>query len=254
MPWEDSLAPLIEDLGREETYPAGVWLDGDREPRKIRHILSGRVAIHDAASPTNAHIGDYGPGEWLGIRGAMHPDLPPRLCWRTLESLRCVEYPWEDVRARMNECHELRHVLEHLGRIRLYGVIMATHPLFSLLDRPMRKQLFDRAGIRLLMPGDPLIRQGGPRAHLYLLVSGKVRIVRDGVLIRHRQTGDILGEISVFGFRPSPTADVVAETLTEVIEFVDEDIMNAARGCVAFRRKLTEICQQRLFERVNDPR
>jgi CRP-like cAMP-binding protein len=160
----------------------------------------------------------------------------------------CEEYAWRAVEERMREHPELRMTLEHMARERLYGVIMATHPLFSLLDRNARKRLFGRAMVRMQAPGERLIEQGGAPAHLYLVASGRLRIERDGQLLCRRGRGDIVGEMSVFGFSSEPTADVVAEDMAEVIEFGDRDVMEAARGSGAFQRKLADICRERLLE------
>ncbi len=248
MAWMDDLADALEYSGRRARHEAGDWLPWRAESPVIRRIVSGRVGIEAETESGWRDIGEYGPGEWLGIRSALHPDLPPRLRWRAIGPAECEEYDWADIKRRMRQQPELRMALEQMARERLYGAIVATHPLFSLLDRGARKRLFKHAMVRMLAPGECLIEQQGPRPHLYLVASGRLRIERDGQLLALRGRGEIVGEMSVFGFSEHPTADVTAAELTEVIEFRDGDVMDVARGSAAFQRKLADICRTRLLE------
>ncbi len=243
MIWEDMLAEQLEGKGQVRAYAAGEWLAG--EPRVIRRILSGQIAVHARWSDREEVIGDYGEGEWLGIRSALHPDTPPALFWRARTDAECLEFSWADIQEQMQRS-ETRAALENLARARLFSAIMAGHPLFACLERPMRKRLFRNAIQRIFSPGEHLVRQGGDRSPLYLIVSGDVRIVRNGEIVARRGSGEVVGELSFFGIRPAPVADVIADSLTEAIEFRDEDMMAAARGSGAFQRRLADMCRQRL--------
>jgi len=246
MIWESILTELLEGAGRVRAYRAGEWLAG--EPRVIRRILSGRITVHARWADREEAIGDYGEGNWLGIRSALHPDTPPALHWRAQTDAECLEFAWSDIRQRMQE-PRVRAALEHLARVRLFAAIMAGHPLFACLDRATRKRLFNNAGQRMLAPGQTLVCQGGEQSPLYLIVAGDVRIVRNGRTVARRGSGDVVGELSCFGVRNAPVADVIADTLTEVIEFRNEDVMDAARGSGAFQRQLADMCRQRLNTR-----
>ena len=46
------------------------------------------------------------------------------------------------------------------------------------------------------MPGRTLIREGKVSAGLYMIARGRVRILRDGVLLNERIMGEFLGERS----------------------------------------------------------
>lgn len=68
---------------------------------------------------------------------------------------------------------------------------------------------------RHFAPGEKLIEQGGSTGRLFVLKSGTVTIVRDGVVVTSvAEPGAVFGEMSVLLERPH-TASVVAATPVE---------------------------------------
>jgi CRP-like cAMP-binding protein len=73
-------------------------------------------------------------------------------------------------------------------------------------------QLFGKLRARNFAPGDVLIDEGGSKGRLYVLESGELGILRDGVEVATvADSGALVGEISALLDEP-PTATVKAKT------------------------------------------
>ena len=61
-----------------------------------------------------------------------------------------------------------------------------------------------------LSPGDMVTRQGGGgNRQILVLLDGTVEVRRDGVAVAHLGAGDVIGELTMLGYAPWSTADVV---------------------------------------------
>lgn len=234
--------------GVDRRYADGARLPGaDEGFDGIRRILKGQVEVW--ADGLDRPITVCAEGEFIGVRSFLFPEASPRLSWRARGDVACREFAGAPLRKLMRRSRPLSEVLMLEARRRLMGAVIAAHPVFSLLEREARKHLFDKAEVRILQGDMPLIVQRQERPDLYLIVSGRVRVMRDGRFICHRSVGDIVGEISVFGFSESPIADVIADTWTEVVVFPRSDILDAARHHPDFRKALVTLCQKRIVNR-----
>ena len=74
--------------------------------------------------------------------------------------------------------------------------------------------------LRTLAPGDPLIEAGEASGELYVLQSGKLSVVRDGLEIATiAEPGSLIGEMSVLlGVDHSATVTAITATEVRVIE------------------------------------
>ena len=70
-------------------------------------------------------------------------------------------------------------------------------PFFSDLTHEQIIDLVPRCLRMFAMPGRTLIREGKISAGLYMIARGRVRILRDGVLLNERIVGEFLGERSL---------------------------------------------------------
>jgi hypothetical protein len=87
---------------------------------------------------------------------------------------------------------------------------MRAHELkFSDLKPHEAAQLFKRARRLLLADGETLLRDGDSNEHLYLIVEGRCRIMKNGLEVAQLEAGEFVGELSyISGDKIS--ADVVA--------------------------------------------
>jgi len=246
MIWDAEIETELAGLGEVTGYKAGSWLPEvvNGQP-VIRHILSGHVDIHAMKLSHPILIGRYGPGEILGIRSNLHPQEQPQSRCRAVSDIECREIPWQEVEALSSNNSRLESMMRHIAQIRTYGAAIAIHPAFSCLNLEERRTLFSHSIVRLLTPGEKLICKRAGRAHMYLLVSGNVDVVSDGKSLAKRSRGEILGEISLLGFSETPTADVIAESFSEIIEFRDADILAAMQDNPVFRQRINALIGSR---------
>lgn len=246
MIWGAELERELAGLGELKSHPGGSCLAHCmHKPPIIRHIISGQVDIFAHTATGKAHICRCAEGEFLGIHSNLYHGAQAAICWKTVNNMECMEIPWSEVTRISRKNARVESILQHICQIRQYSIVLATHPVFSCLDIDERARLFDHAKLRILTPGEHLIRKHGEKAHLYLLVSGSVGIHLEDKSVIPLGNGDILGEISLFGFNPRPTADAVAESLTEIIEFLDTDMLAIMQENTEFRLRMTELIGSR---------
>ncbi|HHL39079.1 MAG TPA: cyclic nucleotide-binding domain-containing protein [Deltaproteobacteria bacterium] len=90
-------------------------------------------------------------------------------------------------------------------------------PLFSSFDDDALKALTCYCRLRKYGDGSPIFNQGEYDNRIFFLISGAVRVFRDGVIISVlRRSGDVFGEMSLLDGRPR-SATVVAEGETRCL-------------------------------------
>jgi|GEM_PF-4113292 len=123
---------------------------------------------------------------------------------------------------------------------------------FDLLTGAAEREVLLAAGeMRRLHSGEPLITQQQINRTLFLVLEGRLDIVRSGQLLRSRTHGEIVGEVSLFGFNELPMADVVANGEATVVGFASEAVRRICRLNHPFSQALARICEQRMVEGVN---
>ena len=89
-------------------------------------------------------------------------------------------------------------------------------PLFSGLSRRDLEEVQRLADEIDVPAGQELTREGRSGEEFFLIVSGRVAVVRDGVRVRTMSDGEFLGEIALFDGRPR-SATVTTETPTRLL-------------------------------------
>lgn len=74
-----------------------------------------------------------------------------------------------------------------------------------------------------------LFEQGAPGLHLYILLSGRIRIERDGETIVHLHDGTAFGEMALLD-TPTRSATAVAETACDTLLISRTSFFNLLRG------------------------
>jgi CRP-like cAMP-binding protein len=93
------------------------------------------------------------------------------------------------------------------------GELLGACPLFQGIGTSHLEQLVDRA-IEVEFPADRVIaRQGEIGTGFFVIVSGRVRVVRDGQILAQLGPGEFFGELSLLDRQPR-VAQVVAEQPT----------------------------------------
>lgn len=102
------------------------------------------------------------------------------------------------------------------------AALLAACPLFGGIDASGLEALARRA-IQVDFPsGHVIARQGEIGTGFFIVVSGRVRVVRDGSLVAQLGPGDFFGELSVLDREPR-NATVAAEEPTSCLALASWD-------------------------------
>jgi CRP-like cAMP-binding protein len=94
-------------------------------------------------------------------------------------------------------------------------------------------------------PGQTIVSQGTPGQAFYMLLSGRVEIVRDGVALGAFRPGDFFGEMSLLDSAPR-SATVRALEPTVCLMLSSWDFRSVLEGNPSIAIKLLEVLSRRL--------
>lgn len=95
---------------------------------------------------------------------------------------------------------------------------LASVPLLAGLEGRVRKRLAEIGKRRTYAPEEPIVREGSTGTALYIVLSGRGRVERDGNAIGEVRAGDFFGELALIEEHPR-TATVVAAEETDCLLF-----------------------------------
>ena len=96
--------------------------------------------------------------------------------------------------------------------------LLATVPLTAGLEERVRRRLAGIGRVRAYPGGTTIVEEGASATALYIVVSGRARIVRGGQTIGEVARGDFFGELALIEEQPR-SATVVADEDTECLLF-----------------------------------
>lgn len=123
-------------------------------------------------------------------------------------------------------------------------------PLFPFLN----KELLAVGQLLSFEKNEPLVRQGEPLLHLYLLVSGKARIVKNEangkrVILQFLEAGDLIGELTVVAAEEE-TKDVIALGKVTCLALPLPLVRKYYASEVAFAQYLAHYIGEKLLKRM----
>jgi CRP/FNR family transcriptional regulator, cyclic AMP receptor protein len=125
------------------------------------------------------------------------------------------------------------------------GAALAQVPLFSQLAKRHVRVLARASSLVNYRKGEAVITEGSPGSELFVVLDGKVKIVRNHRTIARMSAGDVVGEISVLD--PGPrTADVIAETPARCLRLPGPEFRAAVRAGPALAGSLLQALGRRL--------
>ncbi|MHC4874132.1 MAG: cyclic nucleotide-binding domain-containing protein [Planctomycetota bacterium] len=118
---------------------------------------------------------------------------------------------------------------------------------FSSLGEDIIIPVAERAGERDFMDGDILFMQGEPGTEIFVLVSGEVEIIRDGISIAVLGPGELIGEMAVLG-KGIRTAEGRARGKTKALFLKDKAVNLLCQQFPELNAALFKIIIDRLTE------
>jgi len=184
---------------------AGETLFGEGEPGASLFVISeGEVVVESQGT----ELARLGPGAFFG-EIALVTDQPRSATVRAATPVELLGIDRELVRELAAQHPALISLLLRFVRERLVDRMIRTSELFAPFAEDDRQSLIARFEVVEVVPGSVMIVQGKRADGLYVVVSGKVEVVRDGTPVALLRSGDVFGEMSLMSGGGS-TANVTA--------------------------------------------
>jgi lysophospholipid hydrolase len=189
-------------------------------------VTKGRLrVVVDNSAAAEQVLSEVGPGESVGEMALLigQPWLATVSAVEDSEVMKFSRTSFERLAqtAPATVTQLQRAITEHLRRVQLRSILGATK-LFGALDAAVLRDLEAELEWMTLISGETLIHQGDPGDCLYMVISGRLRVVleRDGQVLRvFREVGrgESIGEMALVTGEPR-TATVYAIRDTEVVK------------------------------------
>ncbi|MBA2632866.1 MAG: cyclic nucleotide-binding domain-containing protein [Chloroflexi bacterium] len=95
---------------------------------------------------------------------------------------------------------------------------LASVPLLAGLDARIRRRLAETGKRRTYAADEEIVREGSTGTALYIVLSGRARVVRGGESIGEVSAGDFFGELALIEEHPR-SASVIAATEVDCLLF-----------------------------------
>jgi EmrB/QacA subfamily drug resistance transporter len=131
--------------------------------------------------------------------------------------------------------------------------LLGTLPLFAHLKRKDLERLAERSSERELLADDVLFEEGDPAGSVFVIVAGRVEIVKAGEVIRILGPGEVVGELALIT-ASTRSAAIRARRDSRVLELRREDVEALLDERPGFARALLRVTGLQLARsRVLDP-
>jgi CRP-like cAMP-binding protein len=201
-----------------------------------------------AAAGGGALLAVLGPGALFGEM-ALVSDAPRAASVVAVEAAQLLVMPKLALEALAHEDASIGRELGRFCHDRMLTNLMRHSAVLSAVPSQSRGELLSRFGSTAFEPGQKLVEEGDDQGMLYLLASGRVRVLGrdaegDQVLIAQLGPGDVVGEISLVLRRPA-NADVVATHRTVCLTLSRDALHEAMREHPALLAQLYDIAVKR---------
>jgi len=133
--------------------------------------------------------------------------------------------------------------------VRIVERVIALHrvPIFSTVPGRVLAAVAVAAGEAELAPGTTFVHEGAVEDHLWVVVSGAVRVHRGELVIRDLGPGDTVGELAALS--PEPRSASVSTTARTALIRIDKPILDEL---LADYPELMQAVVSVLVDRVRD--
>lgn len=200
------LARLAAELTSAQ-LPAGHCLLRQGDPGDCMYVVvRGRLrVVLEQGEKAQQFLREIGPGESIGEIALLTGQTRTATVYASdaSEVLQLAKSSFDQLVASVPEmAHQLQQALtEHIRRRQL-RTVLRTHSLFRQLDDALLRDLEAELTWLSLDSGETLLRQGDPGDCMYLIVSGRLRVVlqqpgQSERVLRELGRGESLGEIAL---------------------------------------------------------
>ncbi len=128
---------------------------------------------------------------------------------------------------------------------------LPTYPIFSRCSRECFSEIIDRIELKRFDPGEVIIKEGDSGKSFYIIIEGKVEVVKDTeegkIKLAELGEGSFFGEFAFLsGARRS--ASVIARTPVELLEFTEELLEDLLRKYPMVAEVLVEFYRERILD------
>jgi glycogen debranching enzyme/CRP-like cAMP-binding protein len=223
-------------------YPAGaVIVRHDDADRVLYLLLQGQVSVRqrdDTATPGSL-LAEFGPGDFFGEMALL--DSTPRSAdVVALEETRCALVPWavftEEFLGHREVAAALlatmgRRVRSHTETREAIAAALSQVPFLHGLDSGSIRRLAEQTQLRRYAAGVTIVSQDDAGQTLYIVLEGRVQVVRHGeqsadpLPLAEFGPGDFFGEMALLEAAPR-SADVRA-ALPTLCALLDREVFFA---------------------------
>lgn len=119
-------------------------------------------------------------------------------------------------------------------------------PLFVSLDRPAVVELSKRLRAVVALPGEKIIRIGGPSDSMYFIAAGEVTVKGPGFQVALKE-GDFVGEMGLVSDRPR-SADVISNGYCHLLALYRKDFRSLLDKRPSVRSEIEAVAARRVAE------
>ena len=129
---------------------------------------------------------------------------------------------------------------------------LARAPLFAALPKRHRRQLARVSGVMHRDEDSTVVNQGAAGSVFFVVLDGRVKVVRNGRTIARLKAGDFFGEMSLLDDQPR-TASVITEEPSRFLTLSAKEFRAALDREPSLAKRILKVIAARLRELENPP-
>lgn len=188
-------------------------------------------------------------GAMLGLAGFGQSGRPPEVDIVSVPGSEIVRIPNEKMQKVEDEYPDFPNRLATLRRHAMTERLLERHPIFIDLDDDERIDVIGSFSGMRVGKGEKVIHQNTPSPGLFIILDGRVDIVRDDddweITIATLGSGDVFGEIGLVADQPA-VAGCLMNSPGHLLHLPREEFDALARKFPSIARYTTRLAEERL--------
>jgi len=238
---------VLTDMRSIKISPNEVILREGEESKAMFVITHGEVRVTKKSGDQDIVLARLSDGSFFG-EIALLTDSPRTATVTAEQETLLLQIERPTIEYIVSQFPAVRDTLLRFYRSRLIGQLIAISPALGSLGVKQRIDLIQKFVYREAPTGKALLTQGQVGDGLYLLVAGRVKVIRHIEGASHEvatlRPGDIFGEMSLINNEPV-SADVVAIGKCIVLRLPRDQILDLASTYPQLLADLASLSSQR---------